>query len=36
MAEGGQSLDKVHSYERQNTDEVEDLPLKIPVNTAAD
>lgn len=31
MAEGGKSLDKVPSYERQNTDEVEDLPLKIPV-----
>ena len=32
MAEGGKPIDKVPSYERQNTDEVEDLPLKIPVS----
>ena len=31
MAEGGKGLDKVSSYERQNTEEVEDLPLTIPV-----
>lgn len=31
MAEGG-TMDKVPSFERQNTDEVEDLPLKIPVS----
>jgi hypothetical protein len=33
MAEGpGKSVDKIPSFERQNTDEVEDLPLKIPVS----
>lgn len=33
MAEGGKSLDKVPSYERQNTEDIEDLPLKIPVSS---
>lgn len=33
MAEGGKS-DKV-GYERQNTDDVEDLPLKIPVSQSS-
>ena len=33
MAEGGgKSLDAAPSFERQNTDEIEDLPLKIPVS----
>ncbi len=32
MAEGGKSLEKVPSYERQNTEDIEDLPLKIPVS----